>query len=322
MATDKQLAANRANSRKSTGPRSAEGEARVSKNAVRHGLSSPSAYAVLRIEEPDEVGGLLQASIDHYQPADEEEMQAVERIALAKLSILRCSRLEAGMFTHVLGMSLNDDNVTPFVSLEGRLTAGIEVSREQVRNYALADGLHRLAQRPNMWQLFLRYQSQSERHYRRAVESFHDLRRHRISPNKPNSAARESPPPKPDSDAPGSEPSPQTPPRVPAPGPRPLASTLQNLHTAPSPTPLTATLPALAPRVHFTPSRKQFQLSVLKPLIPCLRVPARSGAVGGNASTRYGTFRRFCRSSGAPAPESSPAAPSAVSQPPSFHSPC
>ena len=38
MATEAQIIANRRNSQKSTGPRSPEGKAVVSKNAVKHGL--------------------------------------------------------------------------------------------------------------------------------------------------------------------------------------------------------------------------------------------------------------------------------------------
>jgi hypothetical protein len=39
MATDRQIAANRRNALKSTGPRTYEGKARSGKNALRHGLS-------------------------------------------------------------------------------------------------------------------------------------------------------------------------------------------------------------------------------------------------------------------------------------------
>jgi hypothetical protein len=42
MPTDRQIAANRANARRSTGPRTAAGRARASRNALRHGLAQPS----------------------------------------------------------------------------------------------------------------------------------------------------------------------------------------------------------------------------------------------------------------------------------------
>jgi hypothetical protein len=52
MASEKQIAANRRNARKSSGPRSVAGKARASRNAIRHGLAGnfwkdPSAaYAI------------------------------------------------------------------------------------------------------------------------------------------------------------------------------------------------------------------------------------------------------------------------------------
>src|SRR6185295_3217593 len=52
----------------------------------------------------------------------------------------------------------------------------IEITRAQNRNYALAEGFHRMARQSNSWSLFLRYQAQAERHYRRAVEEFDRLK--------------------------------------------------------------------------------------------------------------------------------------------------
>jgi hypothetical protein len=183
MATEKQRAANRANAQKSTGPRTLEGKIRAARNAVRHSLSA--GYAVLRIEAPDELERLTVDAIARYQPIDNEEMHAVERIALGKLCILRAARLEAGMFTAALNHALNDSNVTPYVSLHPVLADQSNVSIEQTRNYALADGFDRMIHRSNSWSLMLRYQAQAERQYRRAVEAFQELRKHR-SPNEPN----------------------------------------------------------------------------------------------------------------------------------------
>jgi hypothetical protein len=41
MATDKQIAANRANCKRSTGPKTPAGHSKSSRNALRHGLSLP-----------------------------------------------------------------------------------------------------------------------------------------------------------------------------------------------------------------------------------------------------------------------------------------
>ena len=67
------------------------------------------------------------------------------------------------------------------------LIGDIEVTREQNRNYALADGFHRLIRQADTWKLFLRYQAQTERNFRRAIEEFERLKalRHEL-PNEPN----------------------------------------------------------------------------------------------------------------------------------------
>jgi hypothetical protein len=49
MASERQIAANRRNARKSTGPRSCAGMKRASRNAYRHGLTPRSFSTVTRI---------------------------------------------------------------------------------------------------------------------------------------------------------------------------------------------------------------------------------------------------------------------------------
>src|SRR6185295_13966445 len=60
----------------------------------------------------------------------------------------------------------------------------IEITRAQNRNFALGEGFHRMARQSNSWSLFLRYQAQAERHYRRAVEEFERLKA--LRPELPN----------------------------------------------------------------------------------------------------------------------------------------
>ena len=44
MATERQIAANRANALRSTGPKTAAGKSKSSRNAYRHGLSGPMPF--------------------------------------------------------------------------------------------------------------------------------------------------------------------------------------------------------------------------------------------------------------------------------------
>ena len=86
--TDKQLAANRANAAQSTGPRSPEGKARSAQNSRKHGFTA-STFAVVRLEDLDEVARLREDAIAVYQPVNSQELFAVERIALAQQALLR-----------------------------------------------------------------------------------------------------------------------------------------------------------------------------------------------------------------------------------------
>src|SRR5579863_4558059 len=185
--TEKQLAANRANAAKSTGPRSPEGKARSARNARSHGFTA-STFAVVRLEDLQEIAHLKTDLITVYQPVNSQEMFAIERMALTQQAMLRAARLESGLFTNCLDIALND-NGTPFAPMSQQLVGDgdIEITRAQNRNYALADGFRRMAQQPNnTWSLFLRYQAQAERHYRRAVEQFDRLKALRAGlPNEP-----------------------------------------------------------------------------------------------------------------------------------------
>ena len=70
----------------------------------------------------------------------------------------------------------------------------LRITRAQDRNYALAEGFHRMAKAANTWSLALRYQAQSERLYRRAVEDLERLMAlRRELPNEPISAAQPEP---------------------------------------------------------------------------------------------------------------------------------
>ena len=180
--SEKQRAANRANAQHSTGPRTPEGKARSARNARKHGFTA-STFSIVRLEEIDEVDRLKEDLRAVYHPVNAQELFAVERIALAQQGLLRAARLEAGMFTVALDETVcADGQQTVLIDVE--LTHDIEVTRQQNRNYAIAEGFQRMAKKSNSWALFLRYQVQAERMYRRAVEEFERLKK--LRPELPN----------------------------------------------------------------------------------------------------------------------------------------
>jgi len=185
MSTDKQIAANRRNAHKSTGPRTPEGKARSAQSARKHGFTA-STFAVVRLEELDEVAHLKADLVACYQPVNSQELLALERMAVAQQTMLRAARLEVGLCTSCLNESLFSDGQS-FTPLSTALTGDIEVTRAQNRNFALAYGFRIMAEAGNTWALCLRYTNEAERHYRRALEEFDRLKALRGElPNHPN----------------------------------------------------------------------------------------------------------------------------------------
>jgi hypothetical protein len=182
----KRLAANRANAAKSTGPRTPEGKAHSSQNARKH-VFTGSTFAVVRLEDLQEIAHLRDDLIALYHPVNSQELFALERAALAQHAILRGARLESGLFTTCLDESFDSGGepirlLNPVIAGDG----DIEVTRAQNRNYLLGDGFHRMARESNSFSLLLRYQAQAERHYRRAIEEFDRLKALREElPNEP-----------------------------------------------------------------------------------------------------------------------------------------
>jgi hypothetical protein len=76
MATEKQIAANRANAQHCTGPKTEEGKANSSKNSFKHGLDAKSE--IIRYEKREDYDKLIAEYYARFNPATPEERALVD----------------------------------------------------------------------------------------------------------------------------------------------------------------------------------------------------------------------------------------------------
>jgi hypothetical protein len=125
MASQKQLLANRLNAQKSTGPRSVEGKARASMNALKTGIDAQSQTI------PGEPISQLEALTDDYyqrfSPATPEQRMLVDTLVDCEWLIRRFRRVEGQMwenpiFEITFAKAFRDDS-DHFARLQRRIDA-------------------------------------------------------------------------------------------------------------------------------------------------------------------------------------------------------
>ena len=95
-----QLASNRRNAKKSTGPSTPEGKSRVRSNAVKHGLSG--AGLALPVEDAAEVERRFQALGDDLRPVGERERLLAHRAAFLSVRLDRCAAYETAALSEAI----------------------------------------------------------------------------------------------------------------------------------------------------------------------------------------------------------------------------
>jgi hypothetical protein len=108
MATPAQEHANRKNAARSTGPRTEEGKAASSRNALLHGGYGSKGVAIPRglfAEDDAEVAEYLERIVAALAPRDALEAEQAQRIAIGYLRLRGVSRFEA----ESLGADAPDD---------------------------------------------------------------------------------------------------------------------------------------------------------------------------------------------------------------------
>ena len=103
MASPAQVAANQANSLKSTGPRSVEGKSVSRFNALKHGIDAQSI--VIPGEDPHQYAALAEAYHREYRPESPSEAFHVDTMLRAAWQKLRLARVEADLTRTLLAES-------------------------------------------------------------------------------------------------------------------------------------------------------------------------------------------------------------------------
>jgi hypothetical protein len=96
MTSERQKAANRANARHSTGPKTPEGKAAVRLNALRHGLLTRDA--VLPDEDAEAFEELFNQVRTNLMPVGAIEEFLVDRVVTAMWRLRRLERAETALF--------------------------------------------------------------------------------------------------------------------------------------------------------------------------------------------------------------------------------
>jgi hypothetical protein len=157
--SQRRIRANRANARRSTGPRTAAGKARVSMNALRHGLLA--RQIVLANEAGDNFDAMVAEHVRKFGPADGVELNMIEEMAAAAWRLRRAWAIETRM-----------------------LDEGVQSAQPGNELARIAAAFSGLASAPQL-ALIHRYETRLHRMYQRAMNVFLLLRNTKF-PNKPN----------------------------------------------------------------------------------------------------------------------------------------
>jgi len=96
MSSDLQLHANRANAQLSTGPKTPDGKAKSSLNAVKTGLTGRTV--LLPGDDAAVYQQHIQRLVDRYKPSGDEEATLTQSIADTEWRLLRVPSLEMGIY--------------------------------------------------------------------------------------------------------------------------------------------------------------------------------------------------------------------------------
>jgi hypothetical protein len=117
MVTERQIAANRLNAQRCTGPKTPEGKAAANRNAVTHGLTS--SRGLLPGEKLEDFSDLRARVLAELAPDSAIEIELAERIASLLWRLRRVPAFEAALLAWTNACK---EEMSPFTPHEPRLT--------------------------------------------------------------------------------------------------------------------------------------------------------------------------------------------------------
>ena len=135
MATERQIEANRRNAAKSTGPRSVEGKAVSSMNALQFGIHAETVMIVG--EDPEALTQLAESFYRDHQPETAMERALLDNIIRDTWLLSRFFRIDAEIIDH----EIEEDRYPPEVNRAGK--AFLASSTQQIRLQRRIDATRR-----------------------------------------------------------------------------------------------------------------------------------------------------------------------------------
>ncbi len=155
----RRIRASRVNGARSPGPRTPEGKARSSQNALRHGLLSKCV--VLESESAQGFQSILSQHALRLAPADDVEQGYIDEMAAASWRLRRTWAIETALFDSAVQDQPSGDDLARLAAAFSKLAAGPELA------------------------LLHRYETRLHMEYQRSLHNFLVLRQAGI-PNEPN----------------------------------------------------------------------------------------------------------------------------------------
>jgi len=157
MSTLKQIAANRLNALKSTGPTTPEGKERSRSNAIRHGLTAETV--ITKLENAEDYQAFEAAVIADYDAETAVERELVLRLASVLWRLRRATGIETALFKSAAAELANVETGSPPLSLVGSINAPEEDQRHlrgMLRSEALAEDILGLDTNKDIGESFMR----------------------------------------------------------------------------------------------------------------------------------------------------------------------